>query len=90
MKNKISKMQLLFIFTTVCLMGLIGVGISYAYYVASFNVENPDNGDNNITAVSTTNVVMDIDNKTVSSDGVLPGHKTVRSFTIRGEGASNA
>ena len=90
MKEKISKKQLLLALTAVCLVGLIGVGISYAYYVANFQVKNPENGNNNVTSASTTNVVMDIKSKTVAFDGVLPGHKEVKAFTIRGEGDTNA
>ena len=90
MKEKINKKQLLLALTAVCLVGLIGVGISYAYYVANFQVKNPENGNNNVTSTSTTNVVMDIKSKTVAFDGVLPGHKEVKAFTIRGEGAKNA
>ena len=36
MKEKINKQRLLLALTAVCLVGLIGVGISYAYYVANF------------------------------------------------------
>ena len=90
MKEKINKKQLLLALTAVCLVGLIGVGISYAYYVANFQVKNPENGNNNVTSASTTNVVMDIKSKTVAFDGVLPGHKEVKAFTIRGEGDTNA
>ena len=90
MKEKINKKQLLLALTAVCLVGLIGVGISYAYYVANFQVKNPENGNNNVTSASTTNVVMDIKSKTVAFDGVLPGHKEVKAFTIRGEGEKNA
>ena len=90
MKEKINKKQLLLALTAVCLVGLIGVGISYAYYVANFQVKNPKNGNNNVTSASTTNVVMDIKSKTVTFDGVLPGHKEVKAFTVRGEGDTNA
>ena len=90
MKEKINKKQLLLALTAVCLVGLIGVGISYAYYVANFQVKNPENGNNNVTSASTTNVVMDIKSKTAVFDGVLPGHKEVKAFTIRGEGDKNA
>ena len=90
MKEKINKKQLLLALTAVCLVGLIGVGISYAYYVANFQVKNPENGNNNVTSASTTNVVMDIKSKTAVFDGVLPGHKEVKTFTIRGEGEKNA
>ena len=90
MKEKINKKQLLLALTAVCLVGLIGVGISYAYYVANFQVKNSENGNNNVTSASTTNVVMDIKSKTVAFDGVLPGHKEVKAFTIRGEGDTNA
>ena len=90
MKEKINKKQLLLTLTAVCLVGLIGVGISYAYYVANFQVKNSENGNNNVTSASTTNVVMDIKSKTVAFDGVLPGHKEVKAFTIRGEGDTNA
>ncbi len=90
MKEKINKKQLLLALTAVCLVGLIGVSISYAYYVANFQVKNPENGNNNVISASTTNVVMDIKSKTVAFDGVLPGHKEVKAFTIRGEGDTNA
>ena len=88
--KKVNKKQLLFALTAICLVGLIGVGISYAYYVASFNVKNPDNGNNNVLSVSTTNVILDIANKQIAFDGAYPGHIGLREFTIRGEGAENA
>ena len=90
MKIKNNKKQLLLTLTAVCLVGLMGVGISYAYYVANFKVKNPENGNNNVTAASTTNVIMDIKSKTISFDIILPGRKEVKAFTIKGEGTKNA
>ena len=90
MKIKNNKKQLLLTLTAVCLVGLMGVGISYAYYVANFQVKNPENGNNNVTSSSTTNVIMDIKSKTVAFDIILPGRKEVKAVTIRGEGAKNA
>ena len=65
MKEKINKKQLLLALTAVCLVGLIGVGISYAYYVANLQVKNSKNGNNNVTSASAANVVMDIKSKTI-------------------------
>ena len=36
MKKVFNKKNLLFLITTVCLVGLIGIGASYAYYLANF------------------------------------------------------
>ena len=90
MKEKVNKKQLLLALTAVCLLGLIGVGVSYAYYAINFRLENQDNLNNNVTSASTTNITMDINSKTVTSDGGVPGHKSVREFKIIGEGVENA
>ena len=58
--------------------------------MSNFQVKNLENGNNNVTSASTTNVVMDIKSKTVTFDGVLPRHKEVKAFTIRGEGDANS
>ena len=90
MKEMFNKKRLFLTLIVICFVGLICVGVSHAYYIANFQIKKPENGDNNVTSASTTNVVMDINNKNVVFDEVLPGHKEVKAFTIRGEGDKNA
>ena len=89
MKKVFNKKNLLFLITTVCLVGLIGIGMSYAYYLANFSVSNPENANNNLTTTSTTDVVMDMQGKYVPSNTV-PGFKGVKEVVVRGLGEKNS
>ena len=89
MKKVFNKKNLLFLITTVCLVGLIGIGASYAYYLANFSVSNPENANNNLTTTSTTDVVMDMQGKYAPSNAV-PGFKGVKEVVVRGLGEKNS
>ena len=89
MKKVFNKKNLLFLITTVCLVGLIGIGASYAYYLANFSVSNPENANNNLTTTSTTDVVMDMQGKYAPSNTV-PGFKGVKEVVVRGLGEKNS
>ena len=89
MKKVFNKKNLLFLITTVCLVGLIGIGASYAYYLANFSVSNPENTKNNLTTTSTTDVVMDMQGKYAPSNTV-PGFKGVKEVVVRGLGEKNS
>ena len=89
MKKVFNKKNLLFLITTVCLVGLIGIGMSYAYYLANFSVSNPENANNNLTTTSTTDVVMDMQGKYAPSNTV-PGFKGVKEVVVRGLGEKNS
>ena len=89
MKKVFNKKNLLFSITAVCLVGLIGIGASYAYYLANFNVSNPENANNNLTTTSTTDVVMDMQGKYAPSNTV-PGFKGVKEVVVRGLGQKNS
>ena len=82
MKKGFNKKNLLFLITAVCLVGLIGVGVSYAYYLANFSVNNPKNANNNLTTTLTTDVVMDMQGKYAPSN-VIPGFKGVKEVVVR-------
>ena len=89
MKMVFNKKNLLFSVTAVCLVGLIGIGMSYAYYLANFSVSNPENANNNLTTISTTDVVMDMQGKYAPSNAV-PGFKGVKEVVVRGLGEKNS
>ena len=89
MKKNVGKKRLAFILVAVCLVGLIGIGISYSYYLANIRTSNEENKNSNITTTTITNVVMDMQGK-VSSDGAYPGHKMVKEVVVRGIGESNS
>lgn len=89
MKKVFNKKNLLFSITAVCLVGLIGIGASYAYYLANFSVSNPENANNNLTTTSTTDVVMDMQGKYAPSNTV-PGFKGVKEVVVRGLGQKNS
>ena len=89
MKMVFNKKNLLFSITVVCLVGLIGIGVSYAYYLANFSVSNPENANNNLTTISTTDVVMDMQGKYAPSNAV-PGFKGVKEVAVRGLGEKNS
>ena len=89
MKKVFNKKNLLFLITAVCLVGLIGIGASYAYYLANFSVSNPENANNNLTTTSTTDVVMDMQGKYAPSNTV-PGFKGVKEVVVRGLGEKNS
>ena len=86
---KVSKKQFAFILVAVCLVGLIGIGISYSYYLANISTSNEDNKNSDISTTTITKVVMDMQGK-VSSDGAYPGHKMVKEVVVRGIGESNS
>ncbi len=89
MQKKMSKKRLAFILVAVCLVGLIGIGISYSYYLANISTSNEENKNSNISSATITKVVMDMQGK-VSSDGAYPGHKMVKEVVVRGIGVENA
>ena len=89
MKEKLSKKRLAFILVAVCLVGLIGIGISYSYYLANISTSNTENKNSDISSATITQVVMDMQGK-VSSNGAYPGHKTVKEVIVKGIGESNS
>ena len=89
MKKGFNKKKLLFSITAVCLVGLIGIGVSYAYYLANFSVSNPGNANSNLTTTLTTDVVMDMQGKYAPSNAV-PGFKGVKEVVVRGLGEKNS
>ena len=86
---KVSKKQFAFILVAVCLVGLIGIGVSYSYYLANISTSNEENKNSDISTTTITKVVMDMQGK-VSSDGAYPGHKMVKEVVVRGIGESNS
>ena len=89
MRKKFSKKQIAFILVAICLVGLIGIGISYSYYLANISTSNSENKNSDISSATITQVVMDMQGK-VSSDGAYPGHKAVKEVIVRGIGESNS
>ena len=89
MERNVGKKRLAFILVAVCLVGLIGIGISYSYYLANISTSNEENKNSNITTATITKVVMDMQGK-VSSDGAYAGHKMVKEVVVRGIGESNS
>ena len=89
MKRYVGKKRLAFILVAVCLVGLIGIGISYSYYLANISTSNEENKNSDISSATITQVVMDMQGK-VSSNGAYPGHKMVKEVIVRGIGESNS
>ena len=89
MKNKFSKKQIAFVLVAICLVGLIGIGISYSYYLANISTSNESNKNSDISSATITKVVMDMQGK-ISSDGAYPGHKAVKEVIVRGIGEENS
>ena len=89
MKRNMGKKRLAFILVAVCLVGLIGIGISYSYYLASISTSNEQSKNSDISSATITQVVMDMQGK-VSSNGVYPGHVAVKEVVVRGIGESNS
>ena len=89
MKRYVGKKRLAFILVAVCLVGLIGIGISYSYYLANISTSNEENKNSDISSATITQVVMDMQGK-VSSNGAYPGHKMVKEVVVRGIGESNS
>ena len=89
MERKVSKRQIAFALVAVCLVGLIGIGISYSYYLANISTSNTENKNSDISSATITKVVMDMQGK-VSSDGAYPGHKVVKEVIVRGIGEENS
>ena len=85
MKKRLSKSKILFVFAAIGLIALLGVGLSYAYFVGGVNVINPDNGNNSITTNTTTSVEMDMQGK-YSPSNLMPGFKGVKEVIVRGIG----
>ena len=69
----------------ICLIVIIGIGTSYGYYLANFNVENPENNTNNIQTQTLTQVVMDMQGK-IEGKEIYPGHKMVKEVIVKGIG----
>ena len=88
MKKGLSKNKILFVFAVIGLIALLGVGVSYAYFVGGINVINPDNGNNSITTNTTTSVEMDMQGK-YSPSNLMPGFKGVKEVIVRGIGKKN-
>ena len=86
---KINKKKFSFILIAICLVGLIGLGVSYSYYLASIRTSNEENKSTDISTLGITSVVMDMQGK-ISSNGAYPGHKMVKEVVVRGIGADNA
>ena len=80
MQKKLSKKQITSVLVVICLGGLIGIGISYSYYLANIRTSNEENKNSDITTTTITNVVMDMQEK-ISSNGAYPGHKMVKELT---------
>ena len=89
MKRKFNKKQITFVLIAVCLVGLIGLGVSYSYYLASIRTSNEENKSTDISTLGITSAVMDMQGK-ISSNGAYPGHKMVKEVVVRGIGAENA
>ena len=89
MKRKFNKKQITFVLIAICLVGLIGLGVSYSYYLASIRTSNEENKSTDISTLGITSVVMDMQGK-ISSNGAYPGHKMVKEVVVRGIGVENA
>ena len=60
------------------------IGLSFAYYIANFNVLNKDN-NNTITASSLVETILEIPEKSDNTN-IYPGYKTVKGYIVKGKG----
>ena len=60
------------------------IGLSFAYYIANFNVLNKDN-NNTITASSLVETILEIPEKSDNTN-IYPGYKTVKEYIVKGKG----
>ena len=63
------------------------IGLSFAYYIANFNVLNKDN--NTITASSLVETTLEIPEKSDNTN-IYPGYKTVKEYIVKGKGNSKS
>ena len=63
------------------------IGLSFAYYIANFNVLNKDN--NTITASSLVETILEIPEKS-DNINIYPGYKTVKEYIVKGKGNSKS
>ena len=64
------------------------IGLSFAYYIANFNVLNKDN-NNTITASSLVETILEIPEK-YDNTNIYPGYKTVKEYIVKGKGNSKS
>ncbi len=64
------------------------IGLSFAYYIASFNILNKDN-NNTITASSLVETILEIPEK-FDNTNIYPGYKTVKEYIVKGKGNSKS
>ncbi len=64
------------------------IGLSFAYYIANFNVLNKDN-NNTITASSLVETILEIPEKS-NNTNIYPGYKTVKEYIVKGKGNSKS
>ena len=64
------------------------IGLSFAYYIANFNVLNKDN-NNTITASSLVETILEIPEKSDNTN-IYPGYKTVKEYIVKGKGNSKS
>ena len=64
------------------------IGLSFAYYIANFNVLNKDN-NNTITASSLVETILEIPENSDNTN-VYPGYKTVKEYIVKGKGNSKS
>ncbi len=88
MKKNVSKKQIAFILAAVCLVGLIGLGVSYSYYLANINTVNKDNSNSSISTGSIVEAILEIPNKDDNTN-IYPGYKTSKEYVVKGKGNSN-
>ena len=65
------------------------IGVSFAYYIASFNILNKDNASSTVTAGSTVEAILEIPEKSDNTN-VYPGYKSSKQYIVKGKGNSKS
>ena len=88
MKKIVSKRQVAFVLVAICLVGAIGIGVSYSYYLANINTVNKDNSNSSISTGGVVEAILEIPNKN-NNTNIYPGYKTSKEYIVKGKGNSN-
>ena len=74
---------------TIIWISITLIGLSFAYYIANFNIINKDNSNSTITASSLVEAILEIPDKGDNTN-IYPGYKSSKEYIVKGKGNSNS
>ena len=74
---------------TIIWISITLIGLSFAYYIANFNIINKDNSNSTITAGSLVEAILEIPDKSDNTN-IYPGYKSSKEYIVKGKGNSNS